>query len=248
MSNLPIDWLFHLDTHLGARRQSRDGGLRDTVRCDRHRDGCRRHAIPAGRFAAVCHTGPIRRRTRQDVVSSHALGNLPWVGAHLTAMYWITQAGSALVLAPFDAVVPAWLVKRRQHDTAAFWAIAVVGAAIIDFAAKNMLARVRPSMWLSRMAETTYSFPSGHAMSTMAAVTALCVLLWPTRWRRPVLGVGALYVALVGTSRVYFGVHYPSDILAGWAASLAWVTGVKLLLDLRRQRAGGRVATSPKTV
>jgi undecaprenyl-diphosphatase len=164
-----------------------------------------------------------------------------------TAMYWITQAGSALVLVPFNTVVLAWLMKRRQRDTAAFWAIAVVGAAVINFAAKNLFTRVRPSMWLSRMAETTYSFPSGHAMSTMAAVTVLCVLLWPTRWRWPVLGVGGLYVALVGTSRVYFGVHYPSDILAGWAASLAWVVGVKLLLDHRQRRSGGRGDTSPKT-
>jgi membrane-associated phospholipid phosphatase len=164
-----------------------------------------------------------------------------------TAMYWITQAGSAVVLVPFNAVVLAWLLKRRQRNTAAFWAISVVGAAVINFAAKNMFTRVRPSMWLSRIAETTYSFPSGHAMGTMAAVTALCMLLWPTRWRRLVLGVGGLYVALVGTSRVYFGVHYPSDILAGWAASLAWVVGVKLLLDHRLRRAGGKGATSAKT-
>jgi membrane-associated phospholipid phosphatase len=163
------------------------------------------------------------------------------------AMYWITQAGSALVLVPFNAVVLAWLIKRRQRDAAAFWAISVIGAAVINFAAKNMFTRVRPSMWLSRIAETTYSFPSGHAMSTMAAVIALCVLLWPTRWRRVVLGVGGLYVALVGMSRVYFGVHYPSDILAGWAASLAWVVGVKLLLDHRQRGAGGKGATSPKT-
>lgn len=163
-----------------------------------------------------------------------------------TAMYWITQAGSALVLVPINTLVLAWLIKRRERDTAAFWAISVVGAAVINFAAKNLFTRIRPSMWLSRIAETTYSFPSGHAMSTMAAVTALCVLLWPTRWRWTILCVGGLYVVLVGTSRVYFGVHYPSDILAGWAASLAWVVGVKLLLDHRQRRYGSRGATSPK--
>lgn len=148
-----------------------------------------------------------------------------------TAMYWTTQAGSALTLVPFDALVAAWLLRRGRRNAALFWAVSVVGAAIVNFAAKNIFTRVRPSMWLSRVAETTYSFPSGHAMSTMAAVAALCVLLWPTRWRWWALGMGGVGVALVGASRVYWGVHYPSDILAGWAASLAWVVGVRLLLD-----------------
>jgi undecaprenyl-diphosphatase len=144
-------------------------------------------------------------------------------------MYAATTAGSALVLVPVDCLIVACLFKWGRRSHAAFWAAAVVGAAIVNFAAKNFFGRIRPALWISRVHETSYSFPSGHAMSTMATMTALCVLLWPTRWRWLAIVAGSVFVALVGASRVYEGVHYPSDILAGWAASLAWVLGCKLL-------------------
>jgi undecaprenyl-diphosphatase len=107
----------------------------------------------------------------------------------------------------------------------------VGGAALINFLAKQAFGRVRPELWISRVQETTYSFPSGHAMSTMAVAAALTFLLWKTRWKWLMLAGGAAFVLMVGLSRVYWGVHYPSDILAGWAASIAWVAGVKMIFD-----------------
>ncbi len=153
-----------------------------------------------------------------------------------TLMYWATTAGSAMVLVPVNCLVFGWLWRQRRRADATFWAAAVVGTAALNFGAKHFFARVRPDLWVSRVHETTYSFPSGHAMSTMAATAALCVLLWPTRWRWLAISAGTLFVFAVGTSRVYLGVHYPSDVLAGWAASLAWVIGGKLLLDRYAQR------------
>lgn len=150
-----------------------------------------------------------------------------------SVMYAATEIGSALGLVPLCAAVFLYLWRRAQRREASFWLLAVGGAAAINFLAKQGFARVRPALWISRVQEHTYSFPSGHAMATMATAAALCVLLWPTRWRWLAIAVGAVFVLLVGSSRVYFGVHYPSDILAGWAASLAWVLGLKLLFDLR---------------
>lgn len=151
-------------------------------------------------------------------------------------MYGATQLGSARVLVPLCATVFGRLMWRARRADATFWLLAVGGAAALNFVAKQGFARVRPALWVSRIQETTYSFPSGHAMASLATVAAICVLLWPTRWRWWSLLLGALYVALIGASRVYFGVHYPSDILAGWAASLAWVLGLKLMFDLREGR------------
>lgn len=150
-----------------------------------------------------------------------------------TLVYWTTNAGSALALVPADCLVFGWLWRQRRRADATFWAAAVLGTAALNLAAKHFFARMRPDLWVSRVHETTCSFPSGHAMSSMAAAAALCVLLWPTRWRWAALAAATSFVCAVGVSRVYLGVHYPSDVLAGWAASLAWVAGARLLLDQR---------------
>jgi membrane-associated phospholipid phosphatase len=68
-----------------------------------------------------------------------------------------------------------------------------------------------------------YSFPSGHAMRSLAAVGAAVLLAWPTRLRRPVAIVGAAFVAVVGIALVYNGWHWPSDVIAGWCLALAWL-------------------------
>lgn len=69
-------------------------------------------------------------------------------------------------------------------------------------------------------------------MSSMTLVAALVFLTWNTRWRWRVLILGSLFVLAIGWTRLYLGVHYPSDVLAGWTASVAWAVGVNLLLRL----------------
>jgi undecaprenyl-diphosphatase len=146
-------------------------------------------------------------------------------------MYFFTTAGSAFVMAPLVLAVFGFLMRQGKRTPATFLAVSVCGAWLINFLSKQAFGRVRPDLWVSIVRETTYSFPSGHAMSSMAVATALTFLLWKTRWRWMALVAGAAFVFMVGLSRVYFGVHYPSDIVAGWAASLAWVAGVKLIFD-----------------
>src|SRR3546814_10481386 len=67
-------------------------------------------------------------------------------------------------------------------------------------------------------------------MGSMTLAAVLVLLAWPTRWRWPVVAAMAVFVPMVGLSRVYLGVHFPSDILAGWAAALAWTAGAYLLV------------------
>ncbi len=171
---------------------------------------------------------------------------LSFLHSHATAaldrvMLFFTLIGSAVCVLPFDILVLLTLVGRRRWSGAYFWVLAVGGAALLNVGAKHTFARIRPELWQSIAPETTFSFPSAHAMQSMALVAALSVLAWPTRWRWPVLLVGSCFVLLVGLSRIYLGVHYPSDVLAGWAASLAWICGLSLVIQDRLKRAGGHV-------
>jgi undecaprenyl-diphosphatase len=145
-------------------------------------------------------------------------------------MLFFSLIGYRFGVVPLDLVIGVLLLRRRRWGDLLFWVLAVGGAAVLNLAAKHSFGRIRPDLWLSIAPETTFSFPSGHAMGSMALAAALTVLAWPTRWRWPSLILGGLFVVMVGLSRVYLGVHYPSDILAGWTASLGWVVGVSVVL------------------
>lgn len=160
---------------------------------------------------------------------------LQWAHAwHSPAMdrvfLFFSEIGYAWGVVPFDIALVAWLAWRRRPREGLFAGIALAGSGLLNAAAKQFFARDRPMLWESISPETTFSFPSGHAMGSMTLAAVLILLAWRTRWRWWVVAAMVPFVLMVGASRVYLGVHYPSDILAGWAAALAWVVGVYLVL------------------
>jgi undecaprenyl-diphosphatase len=142
-----------------------------------------------------------------------------------------SDIGYAWGVLPFDVVFVLVLAWRRHLRESLFAAIALLGSALLNVGAKHSFARVRPDLWLSIAPEHTYSFPSGHAMGSMTLALTLLFLCWSSRtrwgssWRWVVAAFGALFAVWVGWARVYLGVHYPSDILAGWCAAAVWTAG-----------------------
>ena len=141
----------------------------------------------------------------------------------------ISRAGYEGVVAVDIAIVLLLLACKRWRG-ATFAAIAFTGSALLNLGSKQFFQRDRPLLWESISPETTFSFPSGHAMGSMTLAMVVILLTWPGRWRWPVLLSALLFTLLVGGSRIYLGVHSPSDILGGWMAASAWVAGVYLAL------------------
>jgi membrane-associated phospholipid phosphatase len=149
------------------------------------------------------------------------------------AMLLASAFGSpGLMVLLCSAVIALLLVRKRRHD-AAFFALAVVGAGLLNLGAKLFFGRARPDLWISIAPRDDFSFPSGHAMGTMAVACAIYFLARSLRLRVLALLGGGAFVLTVGFSRMYLGVHYPSDVLGGWLASLAWVCGLHFIYTRR---------------
>ena len=157
-------------------------------------------------------------------------------GPRLDAFFvFLSRIGYAWGVVPFDIALSLALLAWKRWREAAFAIVALAGSALLNLSAKQFFQRDRPSLWESIAPESTFSFPSGHAMGSMTLAAVLVLLCWHTRWRWPILAAALAFTGLVGLSRLYLGVHYPSDVLAGWAAGLAWVAGSYLVLFRRRR-------------
>ena len=176
---------------------------------------------------------------RLAVAVEHAAG-LPWDAPLLEFWHrhatpaldkmavFLTIIGNTGPMVGLGLLVCLGLLARRRWRAAWLFFASVGGSMLLTQLIKPLVARPRPALWASIRPEHTFSFPSGHAMDTAAIATALLLLGWGGRAR----GWGwlmALFSVAVGWARLYLGVHNPSDVLAGWAAAVAWVVLVYLL-------------------
>ena len=145
-----------------------------------------------------------------------------------------SDLGFAWGVIPADVAVFTALVLLGHVRRGLFFGLAVGGSALLNMAGKAVFARERPDLWLSIAPEHTFSFPSGHAMGSATLAAATVLLVWHTAWRWPAALLAAGFVLWVGASRIYLGVHFPSDILAGWAAAVGWACLVYLIVRPNR--------------
>ncbi len=143
----------------------------------------------------------------------------------------VTHLGGTIGVIVITVIALTILLVRRHYRHATIVAAAVAGATIINLVLKALFERSRPDLWEQFVTETSYSFPSGHAMLSSVLAFAAIAVFWRTKWRIAVIIGATLFMMLVGFSRLYLGVHYPTDILAGWFVSGAWVLGVIAVID-----------------
>jgi undecaprenyl-diphosphatase len=138
----------------------------------------------------------------------------------------ITALGGSLVLFLVTAGVVGYLLLRRARAQAVLLAVSVVGAQLVSSLLKVGFDRPRPDLVPPRVFVYTASFPSGHALIAAATYFTLAAMLAQVHKDRLIRGyvilIAILLVLLIGVSRVYLGVHWPTDVVAGWAAGGAW--------------------------
>lgn len=161
------------------------------------------------------------------------------------AMVDVTALGGGTVLTLVTVGVIGFLLAGRRWSRALFVTAAVVGGVSLNALLKLGYARPRPELVSHLVNVTSTSFPSGHAMNSAAVYLTLGVLMARAvqgrRLKLYLVGMAALLTLLIGSSRVYLGVHYPTDVLAGWTAGAAWATLCWLIAERLRRRAGQRV-------
>ena len=154
----------------------------------------------------------------------------------------IAMLGSPLVMVLVAAVVCgglSWRLRRSEPVVLGGVGLGVTG--LLDVTTKNAVARLRPPTELHAVTASGFSFPSGHAIFS-AVTLLLCTSLLTRRLVRGTARRVALWVvssamiAAIGYSRVFLGVHYPSDVLAGWCLAVAWTTALVLAFDLWTRR------------
>lgn len=158
------------------------------------------------------------------------------------AMLQLTSLGGGAVLWLVTLIAAGYLLAARRVRTTAFLIASVAFGMILSGILKDLFHRPRPELVAHLVQVQTTSFPSGHAMNSAIVYLTLGGLLARTEKRRAVrvylLAVAIALTMIVGFSRVYLGVHWPSDVAAGWCVGAAWALACSLAASsLQRRRA-----------
>jgi undecaprenyl-diphosphatase len=160
-----------------------------------------------------------------------------------------TALGSVIVLTLFVAAVAGFLWLTRAYRSLSLVLASTLSGVAVSFFLKGLFDRPRPSIVPHLSHVSTASFPSGHSMMSAVVFLTLGAVLAESVESRVLkayfLLVAAVLTGLVGFSRVFLGVHYPTDVLGGWIAGLAWALGCGLIARLFKRRGGATQIQAP---
>jgi len=142
-----------------------------------------------------------------------------------TVMTGLTTMASLVVLVPIVVIVLGGLALTRRYGAALFFTVATAGAAIIDATMKVIFQRPRPKLDYAAVLPD-YSFPSGHSMNGVVFYVSIALIAWSIFGKRvglPAVIAAAILALGIGTSRIYLGYHYFTDVFGGFLAGIAWL-------------------------
>ncbi len=181
--------------------------------------------------AAIAFDGAVRAHVHQH--SSPGLTEL---------MRLVSRLGEPLPLVLLCALTFAALLVAHSQRAALFFVVAMIGASLLDATLKLSFRRPRPVPFFGTPEPHSYSFPSGHALLLacyFGVVAALVTARLRSRAARVLVWTAAALLAgMVGYSRIYLGVHYPSDVIGGYAAAIVWITAAAHADRVWRRRSG----------
>jgi len=167
-----------------------------------------------------------------------------------TVMLDLTALGGSTVLVLVVGAVVGFLLLQTRYRSALVVAVTAASGEILNYVLKDAFHRPRPSIVPHLRAVYSTSFPSGHAMESAIVYLTLGAILMRTADSRVtklyILGVAILLTALVGISRVYLGVHYPTDVIGGWIIGFMWAS-ICWLVAQRFERSAGLKAERHKS-
>jgi undecaprenyl-diphosphatase len=166
----------------------------------------------------------------------------PAMTRFMFAMSWIGATGMMIILA---AAVVLFLMKKWNR--ALGWLlVTMAGATMLEITLKQVFHRARPVAFFGHLPHS-YSFPSGHSLFSFCFYGVMAGFINArvrSTWVRIVVWtIAATMAALIGISRIYLGVHYPSDVVAGYLAGAIWVSTMIMVDRVRRTRRGLKIAT-----
>ncbi len=163
----------------------------------------------------------------------------------MRALSWL---GSSPVWWTVFTIVVVWLLWSRLPRLSTFVAVTALLSSLLNGAVKELVHRARPLLTEPVAHASGQSFPSGHAQAALVGYGILVLVflpVLPARWRRVAIGVAAFLVLAIGFSRIALGVHYASDVLAGYVLGAAWLAAMTAAFSAwRRERGRPRVRPS----